>query len=291
MSIPMICCAAARASSGVRASLMPPAFPRPPTGTCALTATGPSFAHAAAASSGLRATAPGGMAMPSEERTSLAWYSRSFTLLGRLERAGRLRVLRVVVPAVAEALAERRAVDQDDSADDKHDHDDECEPAADQDRGQCGDTMPRGRLTRRPPRSSVPVLESVVGDPRSIRVLSRHLESSLLAQRDAPVVASHPATFRIFEWDLAHQLESSFAADGVGGPVLEGRKGVYGLPPPCAAGNLYRLLDRSGCDASTLKLGQHSPTHLVHLPALPLALPEVDAADDLAGRHEHDLED
>src|SRR5690242_5306518 len=157
MSIPMICWAALRASSGVFASLMPPALPRPPTGTCAFTATGPSLSNAAAASSGVRATAPGGIAMPSDESTSLAWYSRSFTLLRRLQRAGRLRVLRVVVPAVAEALAERAAVDQDDSSDDEHDHDDQRESAADQDCGQRGDAAARRRLPDRPPRHSVPV--------------------------------------------------------------------------------------------------------------------------------------
>src|SRR2546427_2952864 len=79
MSMPMICSAAARASSGVCASLMPPALPRPPTGTWALTATGPSSPHARAASSAVRATLPGGIGIPSEARTSFAWYSRSFT--------------------------------------------------------------------------------------------------------------------------------------------------------------------------------------------------------------------
>src|SRR5258706_3250110 len=78
MSIPMICWAAARASSGVLASLIPPALPRPPTGTWALIATGPSSAQAAAASSGVWATRPGGIGMPREARSSLAWYSRSF---------------------------------------------------------------------------------------------------------------------------------------------------------------------------------------------------------------------
>src|SRR5579859_2036456 len=78
MSIPMIWRAASAASSGVFASLMPPALPRPPTGTWAFTATGPISRQAAAASSGVRATFPGGMAMPKEARTSLAWYSRSF---------------------------------------------------------------------------------------------------------------------------------------------------------------------------------------------------------------------
>src|SRR6202171_4309625 len=46
-------------------------------------ATGPSSAQAAAASSGVRATLPGGMGMPSEARPSLAWYSRSFKSAGR----------------------------------------------------------------------------------------------------------------------------------------------------------------------------------------------------------------
>src|SRR5258708_4242899 len=78
MSMPMMARAAARASSGVWASLMPPALPRPPTGTWALTATGPISRAAWAASSGVLATFPGGMAMPKEARTSLAWYSSSF---------------------------------------------------------------------------------------------------------------------------------------------------------------------------------------------------------------------
>src|SRR5438445_2632314 len=78
MSIPMICSAALRASSGVAASLMPPALPRPPSGTWALTAAGPSSAQAAAASSGVCATLPAGIAIPSVDSTSFAWYSRSF---------------------------------------------------------------------------------------------------------------------------------------------------------------------------------------------------------------------
>src|SRR5438270_737632 len=117
MSMPMICSAACRASSSLRASLMPPALPRPPTGTCALTATGPSLRNAPAASSASRATAPGGMAMPSEARTSLAWYSRSFTPPpSSRERARSGRAVLVVVPAFAEALPELRAVDEDDVA-------------------------------------------------------------------------------------------------------------------------------------------------------------------------------
>src|SRR5438105_5470485 len=78
MSIPMIWAAACSASAGVLASLIPPAFPRPPTGTCAFTATGPISRAAAAASAGVLATFPGGMAMPKDARTSFAWYSSSF---------------------------------------------------------------------------------------------------------------------------------------------------------------------------------------------------------------------
>src|SRR2546421_2742614 len=138
MSMPMICSAARRASSAVFASLIPPAFPRPPTGTCALTATGPSFEKAAAASSALRATMPGGMAMPREARTSLAWYSRSFTRLGRrgVEWTGSAGLLRVVLPAVAEAPLEVGVGHDDDAADHQQQDDHQAKAASDQNRGQ-----------------------------------------------------------------------------------------------------------------------------------------------------------
>src|SRR5439155_5554817 len=103
MSMPMICAAALRASSAVLASLMPPALPRPPTGTCAFTATGPSLEKAAAASEELRATIPGGIGMPREARISLAWYSRSFKSGRRgVKRAGGARLLGIVLQAVAD---------------------------------------------------------------------------------------------------------------------------------------------------------------------------------------------
>src|SRR5438270_5501614 len=185
MSMPMICWAACRASSSLRASLMPPALPRPPTGTCALTATGPSLRNASAASSGSRATAPGGMAMPSEARISLAWYSRSFTPPpSSRERARSGRAVLVVVPAFAEALPELRAVDQDDAADTEHDDDDEREPTADQDRRQRNAAAPRRRLSRdRAPGVPVPVEVTVVGDPAPLRVLVRHVRSSVFGPR------------------------------------------------------------------------------------------------------------
>src|SRR2546423_3815811 len=129
MSMPMICCAACGASSAVLASLMPPALPRPPTGTCALTATGPSLENAATASSGVRATMPGGIGMPSEASTSLAWYSRSFKCSGRggVEWARRGGFSWAVLPAGAEALLERSSVDQDDATEHQQQNHAECE--------------------------------------------------------------------------------------------------------------------------------------------------------------------
>ena len=59
MSRPMISRARSAASSGVAASFTPPALPRPPTSTCALTTTGPPMRSAAArASSGVVAVSP-----------------------------------------------------------------------------------------------------------------------------------------------------------------------------------------------------------------------------------------
>src|SRR5213593_4314702 len=156
---------------------MPPALPRPPTGTWALTAMGPSFAKAVAASSGLRAAAPGGMGMPRDARTSFAWYSRSFNCRsrGRVEGAGSRRLPRVVVPALAEAPLERRAADHDDAADHEHDDDDEREAAADEHRGLGGVAPLRSdRRADGPPGGSVPVLHAGVGDPAPLRVLVRH---------------------------------------------------------------------------------------------------------------------
>src|SRR3989442_6770318 len=190
MSMPMICAAALRASSAVCASLMPQASPRPRTGSCALPATGLSLKKAATASSGVRATMPGGIGMPSEARTSLAWYSRSFKCLGRggVEWARRGGFSWVVLPAVAEALLERRVVDQDDATDYQHQDHDECEAAPDQD-GGGGDAPapPRGLCPARPPRAAVPILQAVVGNPTAPGVLRRH-GLRVLAEPHAPVL-------------------------------------------------------------------------------------------------------
>src|SRR5687768_11080044 len=81
MSMPRIASACVRASAGVLATLMPPAFPRPPTWTCAFTTQGPDpIARAAASTSaGVVATRPSGMAIPARARTCFAWNSWSFT--------------------------------------------------------------------------------------------------------------------------------------------------------------------------------------------------------------------
>src|SRR5260370_3310009 len=150
MSIPMICSAARRASSGVLDSFMPPALPRPPTGTWAFTATGPSLAQAAAASSGVRATTPGGIAMPSEDSTSLAWNSRSFKLGSGSEGAGQVWILAYV--SVAERMLQIRAVEHcHGETDHKDQHDHESETTADQDGRKRRDSTSTSHLDSQPP--------------------------------------------------------------------------------------------------------------------------------------------
>ena len=76
MSNPRIAAAFSRVSSGDDASFTPPALPRPPVLTCALTTTvPPSSAAAAAASSGVSAVRPDNTGTPCAANRSLAWYS------------------------------------------------------------------------------------------------------------------------------------------------------------------------------------------------------------------------
>jgi hypothetical protein len=70
MRIPRPRLAACFASSGPAASLIPPALPRLPAGTCALTTQGPIFAAAMAASAALIQSAPRGTGMPAGVKTS-----------------------------------------------------------------------------------------------------------------------------------------------------------------------------------------------------------------------------
>src|SRR6267143_747412 len=273
MSMPMICAAALRASSAVFASLMPPALPRPPTGTCALTATGPSLANAATASSGVRATMPGGIGMPREASTSLAWYSRSFKCLrrGRVEWAWRGGVLRIVPPGVAEALLEAGVVDQDDAADHEHQDHHETKTAPDQDGGQGDASATRGGLlAKRPPRAAVPVLQAVVGNPSTLGVLLRH-GLSVLAKREAPVVAPHPASRRILEVALTAQLEIELAADCIRWAIADCRKGVHHAVPPHRPSRPNEQLHGLRRDLTPLKLRHHTPPGLVNIFVVPLS--------------------
>ncbi len=71
--MPMMRAACSRASAGSLASWMPPALPRPPICTWALTTTvPPSSAATASASSGFQATLPRGTATPCLANSSLA---------------------------------------------------------------------------------------------------------------------------------------------------------------------------------------------------------------------------
>ena len=82
MVIPRISAARASASAGSAASFTPPALPRPPTRTCALTTTGPPIRSAAArACAGVVATSPTETGTPWLARISLLRYSWSFKRL------------------------------------------------------------------------------------------------------------------------------------------------------------------------------------------------------------------
>src|SRR5215211_5650342 len=81
MSMPRMSRARACASSGPSASFTPPALPRPPVFTWALTTTRPPSSSAPLrASSGALATAPGSTGTPCLAKTSFAWYSNRSTV-------------------------------------------------------------------------------------------------------------------------------------------------------------------------------------------------------------------
>src|SRR3712207_247232 len=69
-----------RASSAVDASFINPAFPRPPRRTCALIAHGsPTSSKVPSSSATSFTNVPLGTGMPTSSKSSLAWYSNSFT--------------------------------------------------------------------------------------------------------------------------------------------------------------------------------------------------------------------
>src|SRR5438552_3561532 len=146
----------------------------------------------------MRAIMPGGIAMPREARTSLAWYSRSFKRLwrGGVEWTGRAGCLGVVLPTVAEAPLEAGVAHEDDAADHEKQDDHQAKAASDQNRGQR-DASPAGLSLHadRPPDAAVPVLKPVVGNPTSLGLLAGH-GVRVLAKQEAPVVAAHPCLDR-----------------------------------------------------------------------------------------------
>ncbi len=76
MSMPRIAAAFSAASSGVSASLTPPALPRPPVFTWALTTTwAPILRAASRAASAVVQTSPGVPGIPCALNRCLAWYS------------------------------------------------------------------------------------------------------------------------------------------------------------------------------------------------------------------------
>src|SRR3954452_20574635 len=76
MSIPRMFCACSSASTRLLATLIPPAFPRPPICTCALTTQGyPISSAAATASSTVVAGEPLGTGTPWRAKSCLPWYS------------------------------------------------------------------------------------------------------------------------------------------------------------------------------------------------------------------------
>src|SRR5262245_35454730 len=97
MRIPRICPAAFCASSGVPASLMPPALPRLPVGTCALITQGPIFAAAIAASDALMHRIARGTGIPAGVRIS-DFAACSSKFIARRNP----RLLAVFLPIIAE---------------------------------------------------------------------------------------------------------------------------------------------------------------------------------------------
>src|SRR6476620_10525834 len=77
MSRPRMFCAWVKASSGVAAYFTPPALPRPPAFTCALTMTGlPISSAMALAPSAVSVTRPGVVGTLCLANSSFAWYSK-----------------------------------------------------------------------------------------------------------------------------------------------------------------------------------------------------------------------
>src|SRR5213594_2888855 len=106
MTIPKMSPAAASASSGVPTTFTPPALPRPPAATWALSATlPPSSSAARRASPGAATTRPAGTGMPQRANSSLPWCSNRSN-----QPSGSGRLVRLHVFARNDATTEDRDV-------------------------------------------------------------------------------------------------------------------------------------------------------------------------------------
>src|SRR5438445_11553683 len=108
MSMPRMFPAWVRTSVASLASWMPPAFPRPPTWTWALTTTGyPALSAAATASSTVSATPPADTGMSKRAKYCLPWYSNRSTLGLYLPLSRAARALVSFVEGPLEPLGDR----------------------------------------------------------------------------------------------------------------------------------------------------------------------------------------
>src|SRR2546427_5851491 len=103
--MPRIWPAACSAAAGSSASLMPPALPRPPACTCALTTTLPPSRWAIVrACAGVSATSPFGTATPNSRSSALAWYSWIFIREGSQDQGHRSELTADRIERKAERL-------------------------------------------------------------------------------------------------------------------------------------------------------------------------------------------
>src|SRR2546427_4924815 len=108
--MPRIWPAACSAACGVSASLMPPALPRPPACTCALTTTlPPSRCAISRAWAGVSATSPFGTATLNSRSSALAWYSWTFIRERSQDQRHRLELAPDRIEREAERLEGQRA--------------------------------------------------------------------------------------------------------------------------------------------------------------------------------------
>src|SRR5712691_7151567 len=113
MSSPRICSAFACVSAGSSASLTPPALPRPPVSTCALTTTGPppSSRVARRASAASATSSPSDTGMPNWRKSCFPWYSYRSIRAGadstQTGRAGHAGTLLAVDAIEAQGLRKR----------------------------------------------------------------------------------------------------------------------------------------------------------------------------------------